>query len=298
MTTPIRTVALAGATGNLGPAILSQLLAANFTVTVLTRQKSSPSTFPPTVKVAAVDYTSLDSLTTALRGQDAVVSTLASLAIDVQTRLIKAALAAGVKRFIPSEFGSDTRNPLTRQLPVCADKVKVQDSLAQQAAQSDNTFTYTCVFTGAFLDWGLKVGFLLGREMYDGGDGAFSTTRLGTIGKAVVGVLQHPAETRNAYVYVHEAVMTQKQLARFAGKDPWEAEDVSTAVLESEAYAELGKKKEEGERDFGKAMLGFIKRAVWGEGYGGVFAKVDNALLGIEMMSEQELQAVATEYGK
>jgi uncharacterized protein YbjT (DUF2867 family) len=291
--TPIRTVALAGAAGNLGPAILSQLLAANFTVTVLTRQQSSPSAFPPTVKVTPVDYTSLDSLTTALRGQDAVVSTLASRAIDVQTRLIDAALAAGVQRFIPSEFGSDTRNPLARKLPVYADKVKVQEYLVQKAAHSD-TFTYTCIFNGAFLDWCLKAGILPGKEMYDGGDRPFSTTRTSTIGKAVVGVLQHPEETRNGYVYVHEAVVTQKQLAGLAGKDAWEAEDVRTAVLEREAYAELGKK----EPDFGKAMFGFIKRAVWGEGYGGVFAKADNELLGIEMMSEQELQAVVREYGK
>lgn len=138
------------------------------------------------------------------------------------------------------------------------------------------------------------MGFLLGKEMYDGGDQPFSTTRTSTIGKAVVGVLQRPEETRNGYVYVHEAGVTQKQLARLASKDAWEAEDVRTAVLEREAYAELGKK----EPDFSKAMFGFIKRAIWGDGYGGVFVKVDNELLGIDMMSEQELQAVAREYGK
>jgi hypothetical protein len=65
-------------------------------------------------------------------------------------------------------------------------------------------------------------------------------------------------------------------------------------VLEREAYAELGTKVPE----FGKAMYGFIKRAVWAEGYGGVFERVDDELLGIELMSKQELQAVVTEDGK
>jgi hypothetical protein len=292
MASPIRTVAIAGASGNLGPAILSPLLAANFTVTVLTRSSSTAtsSTYPPTVTVRTVDYASLDSITTALRGQDALVSTLASAAIDVQIRLIDAALAAGVQRFIPSEFGSDTRNPLARKLPVYAGKVKVQDYLTEKARENEK-FTYTFIYTSAFFDWCLKMGFLLGREMYDGGDRKFSTTRLSTIGKAVVGVLQHPAETRNRDVYVHEAVVTQKQLAKLSGKE-WEAEEASTEVLEREAYAELGKEKP----DYGKAMYGFLKRAVWGEGYGGYFGQVDNELLGIGMMNEREIEELVKEY--
>jgi uncharacterized protein YbjT (DUF2867 family) len=290
MASPIRTVALAGASGNLGPAILSQLLAANFTVTVLTRSSSTTTPYPPTVTVRPVDYTSIDSITTALRGQDALVSTLASAAIDVQIRLVDAALAAGVQRFIPSEFGSDTGNRLARKLSVYADKVKVQEYLAEKA-QAHETFTYTFIYTNAFFDWGLKVGFLLGREMYDGGDRKFSTTRLSAIGKAVVGVLRHPPETRNRDVRVHEAVVTQKQLAQLSGKE-WEAEEASTEVLEREAYAELGKEKP----DYGKAMYGFIKRAVWGEGYGGHFRQVDNELLRIGMISEKEIEELVKEY--
>jgi len=65
MSIPIRTVAVAGASGNLGPAVLNQLLAAEFTVTALTRADSR-STFPSAIKVVPVDYDSLDSLTAAL----------------------------------------------------------------------------------------------------------------------------------------------------------------------------------------------------------------------------------------
>ena len=289
MSIPIRTVAVAGASGNLGPAILNQLLAAGFTVTALTRADSR-STFPSAVKVVPVDYDSLESLTAALKGQDALVSTLATLAIGAQIRLVDAAIAAGVKRFIPSEFGSN--NPLARRMPVFADKVKVQDYLVQKVQEPGNEgFSYTCVYNSIFFDWGLKIGFLLGKERYDGGERKFSTTRLETIGKAVAGVLKHAEETKNGDVFVHEAVVTQNQLAALSGKK-WEAEDLSTDVLEREAYAELGKEQP----NFASAMFGFIKRAIWGEGYGGEFTKVDNELLGISMMSEREIEQLVKEY--
>ena len=46
-----------------------------------------------------------------------------------------------------------------------------------------------------------QVGFLLGREMCDGGERKFSATRLETVGKAVVGVFKDPKETRNRGVF-------------------------------------------------------------------------------------------------
>ena len=288
MSTQIRTVALAGASGNLGPAILDQLLAVDFTVTILTRAESK-STFPSGVKVVPVDYDSLDSLTSALKGHDAFVSTLASTALDVQIRLIDAAIAAGVKRFIPSEFGSDTRNELTRKFPVFAGKVRIQEYLEKKSKENDD-FTYTCVMTSAFFDWCLKLGFLLGNEAYDGGERRFSTTRLETIGKAVAAVLKKPQETSNRDVYVHDAVVTQKQLAKMSGKK-WDAEETSTEVIERNAYAELGK----AQPDLHSAMFGFIKRSIWGEGYGGEFKNVDNDLLGISMMTEKEIEMLVKE---
>ena len=69
----------------------------------------------------------------------------------------------------------------------------------------------------------LTKGFLLGKERYDGGERKFSTTRLETVGKAVAGVLKNAEETKNRVVFVHEAVVTQNQLAALSGKK-WEAE--------------------------------------------------------------------------
>ena len=101
---PITKVALAGASGSIGKPVLEHLISCNFTVTVLTREDST-STFPTGVKVLKVDYASEESLTAALQGQDALISTLANKVISSQDILIKAAIAAFVYRIIPSEFG-------------------------------------------------------------------------------------------------------------------------------------------------------------------------------------------------
>ncbi|GAA5906054.1 hypothetical protein JCM8208_006328 [Rhodotorula glutinis] len=98
----IKSVALAGA-GNLGAFFPEHLLAEGLETTVLTRAGSDKS-FPAGVKVKEVDYSSTSSLESALEGIDAVIATLT--AYDAQTELIKAAAAAGVKLFVPSEFGN------------------------------------------------------------------------------------------------------------------------------------------------------------------------------------------------
>ncbi|CAI4218130.1 unnamed protein product [Parascedosporium putredinis] len=79
----ITKVALAGATGNLGPAVLNELLEAGFEVTALVREGGARS-FP----------------LRALQGQDAVVVTLGSASFSKQHNLIEASVKAGVKRFI------------------------------------------------------------------------------------------------------------------------------------------------------------------------------------------------------
>lgn len=108
----LRNVIIIGAGGHLGPSILSAFRSdSRFNVSVLSRQ-SSTSKFPEDTKVHRVgdDYPDEEVLS-AFKGQDAVVSTIATASAGEQTRLIDLAIKAGVKRFVPSEFGSDTRHP-------------------------------------------------------------------------------------------------------------------------------------------------------------------------------------------
>jgi hypothetical protein len=109
------------------------------------------STYEPEagVKLLKTDYTH-ESLVTALKGQDAVVSAIGGAGVSVQTKVIDAAIAAGVKRFIPSEFGSDTTNPLTLEyFPGWAQKVEIRKYLESKQDQIE----YTAIFNGLFFDW-------------------------------------------------------------------------------------------------------------------------------------------------
>lgn len=189
--TTITKVAIAGAKGDLGEPVFEQLLKAGFQITVITR-KGSSHIWPSNITVKEVNYDSLDSLTEALQGQDAVVSTITTSSLSAQINLIDAAVKAGVKRFIPSEFGSDTFNAKASQLPFCKPKIEVQQALKKAAAES--SLTWTAVLCGPFLDWAIRVGFFADVKnrtilLPDGGNNTASSTTLPTVGKAVVGVL-------------------------------------------------------------------------------------------------------------
>ncbi|KAF7503718.1 hypothetical protein GJ744_003343 [Endocarpon pusillum] len=300
----ITKVALAGATGNLGPAILDGLLNAGFEVTVLTR-KSSNHSFPPSVTAVSVEYDSLDSLTNALKGQEAVISALPYTAnpaeVTTHLLLVEAAAKAHVKRFIPSEFGTDTLNEKTRNLPVFAGKVAVQDALKKEAATGGMTYTILC--TGPFLDWGMNVGFIMNLKgksisLLDGGDRLFSATSLPTIGKATAAVLKQLERTKNRAVYVHETATTLKKLAAMAkhatGADGWEENVVSIDEQLEIAWAEL--KKDQPNPD--NFVYNFLRAGIWGEGFGGHFSRPDNELLGIKEMSDAELQDLVSSLAK
>jgi uncharacterized protein YbjT (DUF2867 family) len=102
--------------------------------------------------VKCVDYDDPKSLIAALKGADAVVSAISSSAVPVQMKLIDASIEAGVKRFIPSEFGGDTFNEKSSQLPVYRGKLAVTEYLKQKA--SEDKIEYTAIMTGPFLDFG------------------------------------------------------------------------------------------------------------------------------------------------
>ncbi|KAI8944791.1 hypothetical protein F4801DRAFT_170438 [Xylaria longipes] len=290
----ITNVALAGATGNLGPAILEQLLKAGFQVTVLTRQGSTNKP-PASVTVKPVDYDSVESLTTALQGQDAVVSTLGPEALSRQLNLVEAAVKAGVKRFLPSEFGSDTTNAKNANLAVFGHKIATHKALVKEAANGN--ISYTTIVNGPFFDWGMKVGLILNAKeksisIYDGGERHFSTTTLESIGKAVVGVLKKPEETKNRAVYVQNAAPTLKQLKAIAEKvtgTTWQGKEVS---IENDVLPPAVAELEKESPDPSKFAIPMIIASIWGDGYGNHFQKLDNELLGVREFTEAEIEAV------
>jgi putative NADH-flavin reductase len=245
----IKKVALIGANGRLGPAILHGLLSASaFTVTVLSRS-SSTSTYPDSVHVTYISDDPPDKeLIEALRGQDAIVVTFPGSNSDLQIRLADAAAQVGVRRFIPADFGScDSSSPRALDLmPLYRAKQKVQQHLRQLASSS--SLSWTSLVCGHFFDYGLKSGLLQfdvkarkGR-IFDGGNIKWSATTIGTIAMAVVQVLQKEDETRNNMLYIQSFCITQNELLRsleqVTGQD-WQVEHVDSEEYIKEAKKEV-----------------------------------------------------------
>ncbi|KAK0756016.1 hypothetical protein N5P37_011389 [Trichoderma harzianum] len=227
----LKNVMLVGAGGNLGTHVLRSLLEAQFNVSVMSRA-SSKTTFPENVRVYKTDY-SESSLISALEGYDAVVSTISGSGLKEQQKIIDAAILAGVKRFIPSEYGIDVCHPKAMEIvPFFSQKQQINAYLRSKESQG---ITWTSVATGPFLDWGLQAG-LFGFDLknrsatfVDEGTQPFSTTILPTVGKAIASVLTHASETENKRIFVHSFRTTQKQLLEILEKQtgtPWKVRHV------------------------------------------------------------------------
>ena len=249
---PIRTVALIGASGHLGAGLLP-LLRQHYIVTIISRV-SSKAEFQQDerLKVARIqdDYP-VDELTTAFQDIDAVVCAITPTGSSAQFNIIDASIAAGVKHYIPAEFGLDTNDPMKKRiLPALLPKIQVLDRL--RSLGPDAGLSWTGIATGLFLDWGLKIGFLhydlahQKAEILGDGDTEFSATNVPDIAQAVHGVLQqYDTVYRNKYIFVQTLLTSQNKLLEALQRVTGKQWDVS--YISDEKFLEGAKqKKEEG----------------------------------------------------
>jgi nucleoside-diphosphate-sugar epimerase len=230
MSTTIKNVLIAGATGSVGLPILNALLAEpSFTVTILSRA-SSKATFLPYIPIIKIsdDYT-IAELTSAFKNQDAVIIALTTSVVTADgkdglaIRLIDAAVAAGVKRFIPSEYGANNLDPRARSLiPIYDIKGAMLEYLIAKAEESNGKLTWTSISCGSWLDWALdplKSGNFLGIDVksrkatvYDSGDARFAITTSMNTGLAVARALKHADLTANKQVFLADFVSTTNEI--------------------------------------------------------------------------------------
>ena len=112
-------ITLAGITGDLGARIGRALVAQGASVNAIVRPGTAPDTLAALralgVDVKAVEMRDAAALRAAMRGSGCLVSALNGLApvvIDTQQRLLDAAVAEGVARFIPSDYSLDFTNTI------------------------------------------------------------------------------------------------------------------------------------------------------------------------------------------
>jgi uncharacterized protein YbjT (DUF2867 family) len=279
------------------------LVAAGYSVTALSRTKGKlPADLANSVKEVEIDYESSSSLESALSGIDVLVNTVGNNTLAQQKALWLAAEKAGVQRLLPSEFGCDLENPITRKLPVFGAKVAFEDWIAQRIASGESKLSYTLLFTNGFLDWGVEKDFMIGTStythtLYDGGDYAFSGTRLSTAGEAVVAVLKHPDETKNRAVRVHDGRLSGKELLEWvkevSPKKDWDVKETTSEAIAQKSLDALQK----GDMD-GWVWYGFLARGAFSEAAGSGFEKTDNELLGIRTLSRAEIKTIVQDSAK
>ncbi|KAI0473442.1 hypothetical protein GGR56DRAFT_531690 [Xylariaceae sp. FL0804] len=299
MANSIKNVAIFGASGNLGKHVTEALMDAGFNVTAVRRADSQvPKTYHG-VTWKQADYGNVESLKEALQGTDAVLSLVATGATANQKALVDAAVAAGAKRFIPSEFGINTRilgdAPIGKIVKGKTDTVDYLDAKSKE----NPSFTWTGISNGLFFDWGLDHGSIgLNKKdrtalIYDSGNEPVQMSNVDFIGRAVVAVLQRPEATANRYLSIASFNVSQNQVLAVAEKlsgEKWTVNRADTADQEKEGAEKLAR------GDY-SAFSNFLRRRLYGDGAGLAVRGDDcaNALLGLE---EESLEATVEKWLK
>ncbi|KAL7905063.1 hypothetical protein GGI35DRAFT_471945 [Trichoderma velutinum] len=256
----INTVAIAGATGYLGPAIVKSLQnSGKFDVTLLVRASSSTAQLD-NIKTAVVDYEDPSSL------------------IKAPQALVKASVIAGVKRFIPSEYGVDMRIPAVQTIPYLAPKAAIQDML------NKSSLTYSYLYTGPFLEWGIEYFFLDWKsstsEIWDGGDIRIGVTIISDVGRAV------HLWVVSAVLSQNEILSTVKECCPDLNLTLHNRDIKATFAADQEAWkAGRGLEPEIIRDSIGPCLYGLHIES-------GIQFNKDNQLLGIEKLTKDELKDI------
>ncbi|KAF2824657.1 isoflavone reductase family protein [Ophiobolus disseminans] len=220
---------------------------------------------PPHVSRYFIEHRKSDftakSLQDAFIGQDIVISTVGGGDFDLQIRIIDALVAAGVKRFIPHEFGHDTLNRgIQERIPKYAGRAKVLEHLQNNITKANPGFDWIGIATGYTLDTNLisgDMGFDMqwhSASMHGSGTEPFAASSLERVGKIVVAVIQQWDQIDNHYIYAAGVITSAKEVLRAAEKATrrdWTVgnNDVEDSVKEGE------KRIERGFPDAGMALL-------------------------------------------
>lgn len=203
-----------------------------------------------TIKHRMSDFSS-ESLQAALKSQDLVISTTSGSDSELQIRIVDAAVAAGVKRFIPHEFGQDTLNKnIQARISKYGGRAEVLSHL-RQIRESDPSFEWVAVATGYTLDRGLISGDLgLDMEWHSAtihgiGTESFAVSGLERVGLVILKVIQHWDQIKNSYIYAAGAITSANEILRSAERITgceWTVGnyDVEDCVREGEARIKRG----------------------------------------------------------
>ncbi|KAG1738602.1 uncharacterized protein EDB91DRAFT_1237696 [Suillus paluster] len=211
--------AVAGAGPTIGGRIVKALLERGASVVALTRPSSASTSSPllEGAKIVTADYADVKSVASILREHkvEVVISALAYGALPSQSTIADAAKEAGVKLFVPSEYGMPTEGGKGGHLVI---KSQFADHLKSLGIPSLR------IYNGMFMDfipWLTAVG--AGKFLVMGkGDASFSSTSLDDVSGFIAHVLTsfQPAKLHDATFRIQgERTSLNKIGALYASKN-------------------------------------------------------------------------------
>jgi dTDP-4-dehydrorhamnose reductase len=145
----LKKIVIAGGTGSVGQNIVDAIVATGKYSVVVFSRRPSPNLETKGVAIVSVDYNDHNQLVRALQGVHTVISCIADMnesCRDSQLALLKASVAADVKRFAPSEWAgpSDKNTAIDFYTKI---KKPVVDAVKNSGIE------YTLFLNGLFMDY-------------------------------------------------------------------------------------------------------------------------------------------------
>ncbi|KAF7534133.1 hypothetical protein G7054_g6477 [Neopestalotiopsis clavispora] len=266
-----KSILLIGATGSIG-SVVSEALAkdASFTLTLLQRASSAVKLPEKNKIISIADSYPTEELIQAFKGQDVILNCMTSLSVMDQFRMIDAAISAGVKRYVPSEYGLNNMRPEAQELnAVFGAKGKVQEYLRARAAEG--VIEWMAISCGMWIKWSMAHDFL-GMHVaerkfvfWDNGEGLFSCTTEENTAAGLIEALKRPEETKNTNVYLSDFAISQKQLLEAIER----IQGVKYATETIDSYALISEKQREVKGGSDLATFALIETGFVTGRYGG-----------------------------
>ncbi|KAF2490247.1 hypothetical protein BU16DRAFT_147407 [Lophium mytilinum] len=211
---------------------------------------------------------SASELQTHLRENDTLICYLTGSDLHLTADLIDAATAAGVKTFIPSEYGLDTSNPKVREL---LHPYRMRYDTQQKLKSSG--MSWTAIYSGVVLEEAMKTDGVLGIDCLWASvvvfphdkDLKIAVSTYKDVAKSIVEVATGRRKGEGNEVWTCSFQASQDELVEVVEKKLGKELDRYEGLIEG-AKKEATERMKRGYFDGGVALMGRV--AVWDDGVG------------------------------
>lgn len=315
----IKSIAIVGASGNVGTQAVRYLLAANrFNITIISRADST-ATFPndASITVKRGAYNDTTFLASALQDQEVLILALGFMAMGDQASLISAAVDAGVEWILPTEYAGDGLNDaMVNRVPLFWPKREARQQISKLSAEKTGGKTkWIGVASNPWVPFSIQTGMFKidpwkkAATLFEDA-GNFNVSTIEQIGRGIAKLLALPvgneADRRssleyyaNNFVYISSALTTQRELFASALNATGTAE-ADWTVSHSSCRERLRVAEEKFAAGDMLAGADGTYAVYMGEGLGGDYeakAKEDREVLGLEVEDVDAIVKQSVELG-